>query len=177
MNISMHIQGLFSSVAGCRHLNALDRYLGAFQAGGDEGDGNSCAFNDMTGEGGYPCARGFAGYTPFFMGGIHPRAKRVVGQRLAAAARNLVYGDTARPYTGPVLAGCRLLPDPCPSCEPDAKHSLPVIGPRLELTFGAKYFADDSTYSPATESAPLPAVGSEAMGNVVADSAAKSVCH
>jgi hypothetical protein len=42
-------------------------------AGGDLNDGNSCQLNDQTDEGGYPCTNGFARYTPFFMGGIHPR--------------------------------------------------------------------------------------------------------
>jgi hypothetical protein len=27
--------------------------------------------NDQTDEGGYPCAPGFARFTPFFMGGMH----------------------------------------------------------------------------------------------------------
>ena len=90
-------------------------------AGGDLGDGNACALNDMTLEGGYPCRPGFAGYTPSFMGGIHPRAKRVVGLRLAAAARNLVYNDPTVAFTGPVLSGCRMLPGaprrrPVPRC-------------------------------------------------------------
>jgi len=40
--------------------------------------------------------------TPSVAAGIHPRAKRVIGSRLAAAARALVYGDTATAWTGPV---------------------------------------------------------------------------
>ena len=32
--------------------------------------------------------------TPVYMGGIHPRIKRPVGERLATAAYNLVYGGT-----------------------------------------------------------------------------------
>ena len=39
---------------------------------------------------------------PLVAAGIHPRAKRVIGSRLAAAARALVYGDTATAWTGPV---------------------------------------------------------------------------
>eukprot|EP00041_Stephanoeca_diplocostata_P008440 m.125345 g.125345 ORF g.125345 m.125345 type:complete len:736 (-) comp17323_c0_seq1:544-2751(-) len=45
--------------------------------------------------------------TQEYMGGLHPRSKRPVGQRLARAAFNTVYGGTAA-YTGPVLAGCTL---------------------------------------------------------------------
>lgn len=143
-------------------------YDAAEPAGGDEGDGNSCQLNDQTDEGGYPCAAGFARFTPFFMGGIRtytsdldppqldmsrvvyererllvmtdPRAKRVVGQRLAAAARALVYKDTQTPWTGPVFTGCKLTPDPNPSAKPDPKHNLCdglACGPRLQLTFDA----------------------------------------
>ena len=39
--------------------------------------------------------------TPVYMGGIHPRLKRPVGERLATAAYNLVYGGTGE-ITGPV---------------------------------------------------------------------------
>lgn len=40
-------------------------------------------------------------------GGIHPRSKMPVGERLAAAAFNTVYGGTGA-YTGPTLSGCRI---------------------------------------------------------------------
>ena len=42
------------------------------------------------------------------MGSIHPRVKRPVGARLAAAAAVLAYGQDDRPATGPVVAGCAL---------------------------------------------------------------------
>lgn len=41
------------------------------------------------------------------MGGIHPRSKKPVGDRLGAAAYNTVYGGK-KAYTGPTLAGCTL---------------------------------------------------------------------
>ena len=41
------------------------------------------------------------------MGGIHPRSKRPVGERLAAAAYNSVYGGKVA-ATGPTLASCAL---------------------------------------------------------------------
>jgi hypothetical protein len=40
-------------------------------------------------------------------GGIHPRSKLPVGERLAAAAFNLVYGGTGA-NTGPTLSGCAI---------------------------------------------------------------------
>jgi hypothetical protein len=45
--------------------------------------------------------------TATFMGGIHPRSKKAVGDRLGIAAYNLVYGGKG-PYTGPTLQGCSL---------------------------------------------------------------------
>lgn len=41
------------------------------------------------------------------MGGIHPRSKKPVGDRLGTAAFNTVYGGKEA-YTGPTLAGCSL---------------------------------------------------------------------
>ncbi|KAL1498529.1 hypothetical protein AB1Y20_013850 [Prymnesium parvum] len=38
--------------------------------------------------------------------GLHPRLKRPVGERLAAAALRQVYGHTEGAFTGPTLAGC-----------------------------------------------------------------------
>jgi len=40
-------------------------------------------------------------------GGIHPRSKRPVGERLAAAAFSVVYGGTG-PNTGPTLSSCNV---------------------------------------------------------------------
>ena len=45
--------------------------------------------------------------TATVMGGIHPRSKKPVGDRLGRAAYNTIYGGT-RAYTGPTLAGCSL---------------------------------------------------------------------
>ena len=44
-----------------------------------------------------------------FMGGIHPRDKRPVGVRLAAAAAPLAYGlrNASAAFTGPTLSGCK----------------------------------------------------------------------
>lgn len=39
------------------------------------------------------------------MGGIHPRSKKPVGERLGTAAFNTVYNGT-KPFTGPTLSGC-----------------------------------------------------------------------
>jgi hypothetical protein len=41
------------------------------------------------------------------MGGIHPRSKKPVGDRLGTATLNTVY-DGKEAYTGPTLAGCSL---------------------------------------------------------------------
>ena len=43
--------------------------------------------------------------TPCLMGGIHPRSKKPVGDRLGRAMLNTVYGG-AGAFTGPTLAGC-----------------------------------------------------------------------
>jgi hypothetical protein len=45
--------------------------------------------------------------TNAFMGSIHPRSKKPVGERLATAAFNTVYGGKAA-FTGPTLVGCAL---------------------------------------------------------------------
>jgi hypothetical protein len=45
--------------------------------------------------------------TQTVMGGIHPRSKKPVGDRLAAAAFNTVYGGD-KAYTGPTLSSCGL---------------------------------------------------------------------
>ena len=45
--------------------------------------------------------------TKSYMGSIHPRSKKPVGDRLAKAAYNLLYGGEAS-FTGPTLAGCAL---------------------------------------------------------------------
>jgi hypothetical protein len=46
--------------------------------------------------------------TPVYMGGIHPRLKRPVGERLGKAAFNQVYGGAAA-VTGPTISGCTLV--------------------------------------------------------------------
>ena len=43
--------------------------------------------------------------TPCLMGGIHPRSKKPVGDRLGRAMLNTVYGGTGA-FTGPTLSGC-----------------------------------------------------------------------
>lgn len=48
--------------------------------------------------------------TPYFMGSIHPRTKKLVAQRLAKAAWAIVY-EHDTPFTGPVLSGCGLSSD------------------------------------------------------------------
>ena len=45
--------------------------------------------------------------TPCLMGGIHPRSKKPVGDRLGRAMLNTVYGGSGA-FTGPTLAGCSL---------------------------------------------------------------------
>eukprot|EP00040_Diaphanoeca_grandis_P042178 m.264329 g.264329 ORF g.264329 m.264329 type:complete len:830 (+) comp55607_c0_seq1:15-2504(+) len=48
--------------------------------------------------------------TSFYMGPIHPRVKKPVGDRLAAAAAALVYGSTSA-YAGPTIKGCSVAGD------------------------------------------------------------------
>jgi len=52
-------------------------------------------------------ACGAAAGTPVAMGGIHPRSKKPVGDRLGQAAYNLFYGGKGA-YTGPTISGCSL---------------------------------------------------------------------
>ena len=46
----------------------------------------------------------YGGHIP--PGGIHPRVKRIVGERLAVAARKVAYADDKVVWTGPVLRSC-----------------------------------------------------------------------
>ena len=39
-------------------------------------------------------------------GNIHPRNKLLLGDRIARAAKALVYGDQKLAFTGPVVSGC-----------------------------------------------------------------------
>ncbi len=45
--------------------------------------------------------------TNYFMGPIHPRLKKPLGERLATAARVVAYGAKG-PATGPTISGCRV---------------------------------------------------------------------
>lgn len=62
------------------------------------------------------------------MGGIHPRVKRIVGERLAAAARVIAYGDKSTAWTGPVLRSCNLK------------------GTTLSLSFDESLLGDDAIF-------------------------------
>mmetsp|Transcript_7340 Transcript_7340/g.21688 ORF Transcript_7340/g.21688 Transcript_7340/m.21688 type:complete len:747 (+) Transcript_7340:499-2739(+) len=79
----------------------------AYDAGDPCSGGNFCCTNRGAGQG-YACIAGEAPYTGQFMGGIHPRVKKIVGMRLAKGARALAYRDTSQIFTGPVLTGCTL---------------------------------------------------------------------
>lgn len=111
-------------------------------AGGDESDGNSCEFHHDTEATGFACKPGFGSFTPFFMGGIHPRAKRIVARRLGQAARAVVYADKRSKANGPVLVSCSLRPAD-PSEPVDPKHALPISGPRLVLTFNVSMLGEE----------------------------------
>jgi len=78
----------------------------AFDAGDPCIHFGQCCANGVDGQGGWPCVAGEGPYTQQFMGGIHPRVKKIVGVRLAKAARALVYGDSKEVWTGPVLVAC-----------------------------------------------------------------------
>jgi hypothetical protein len=98
----------------------------AFDAGDPCAGGNQCCTNKKDGQGGWPCFAGIAQYTGQFMGGLHPRVKRIVGERLAAAARALVYNDKSVAWTGPVLRSCG------------------VKGDEIDLYFDATLLGDDT---------------------------------
>ena len=80
----------------------------AFDTGDPCAGGSQCCLNNKDGQGGWACESGIAPYTQQFMGGIHPRVKKIVGTRLAKAARALVYEDKEVVWTGPVLESCAL---------------------------------------------------------------------
>ena len=83
----------------------------AFDTGDPCSGGSQCCTNSKDGQGGWACESGEAPYTGQFMGGIHPRVKKIVGTRLAKAARGLVYGDKDIVWTGPVLESCTVSGD------------------------------------------------------------------
>ena len=70
-----------------------------------------CCANNNDGQGGWPCITGYAPFTAQFMGGLHPRVKKIVGERLAKAARAVAYGDDKVIWTGPVLQSCKASSD------------------------------------------------------------------
>merc|ERR1719204_2463561 len=45
-------------------------------------------------------------------GGIHPRYKQIVGERLATTGMNLVYGDDSLPLNGPMVSQTEVLSGP-----------------------------------------------------------------
>jgi len=45
-------------------------------------------------------------------GGIHPRYKQIVGERLATVGMNIVYGDQSFPVNGPMISGTDVLSGP-----------------------------------------------------------------
>lgn len=98
----------------------------AFDTGDPCSGGNQCCTNSKDGQGGWPCMSGEAPYTAQFMGGIHPRVKKIVGIRLAKAARAIAYKDTKQIWTGPVLTSCK------------------VMGGSIQLTFDADKLMDDA---------------------------------
>ena len=81
----------------------------AFDAGDPCSGGGQCCMNSDGAGTGWACHSGEAGYTGQFMGGIHPRVKKIVGTRLAKAARAMAYNDTDVVWTGPVLDSCTLV--------------------------------------------------------------------
>ena len=79
-----------------------------------------------------PKCHGCEGYdnsvalTNFYMGGIHPRVKKPLGERLAQAAYGQVYNAPDVQVSGPVLSGCTL------------------EGSKLTITFNSTLLGKDS---------------------------------
>ena len=80
----------------------------AFDAGDPCSGGGQCCVNSKEAGTGWACMSGEAGFTNPFMGSIHPRVKKIVGTRLAKAARAIAYNDEAVVWTGPVLDSCSI---------------------------------------------------------------------
>jgi sialate O-acetylesterase len=78
----------------------------------DKPDASTCAAKTASIGGPAACDAACAGLlnTSFYMGPIHPRLKKPVGDRLALAARNLLFGGTGA-FAGPTLQGCALSAD------------------------------------------------------------------
>jgi hypothetical protein len=71
-----------------------------------ESDSGPCCDNTQAGKSGWPCTAGASPFTHQYMGALHPRIKKLVGVRLAKAARAHAYGKNDTVWTGPVLEGC-----------------------------------------------------------------------
>ena len=96
----------YAQTGNTGYLGANNLFVAqAYDAGDPCEGGNQCCTNKATGQA-YACVAGEAPYTGQFMGGIHPRVKKVVGTRLAKAALNVAYGRKDTAWTGPVLKSC-----------------------------------------------------------------------
>ena len=92
-------------------------------------------------------------FTQQYMGGLHPRAKQIIGRRLALGAAAIAYGRDDVPYTGPVLKSCEVLPAgrrclPGPTYEAcvrgDNYRYLGIPQRQITLNFDEELLRDDA---------------------------------